>query len=86
MKENEVVNAWVMFGYNYPQPSEFISTICAKCKKMYLVDHLLGKWRALYDTLSSRAVMNAFYSRIDADLQEALTEYALTWWQEQNAK
>ena len=76
-KEFLAIKLFVMFGYNFNNPEEFITHICKKCDKMYLKDHLRSKWNHLYNTFGMRSVMYDFFTEIDADLQEALVDYAI---------
>lgn len=77
MTPNEIVKKWMLFGYNYPTPEKFISYICAKTGKDCLKDHLMNKFHHYYSAHGSYAVMNLFYSDLDADLREALVDYAM---------
>lgn len=72
------VKAFVYFGYNYPNPKEFIHYICEKTGKLGLESHLLSKFDHIYDVYGSHAVMNYFFTEIDVDLREALVEFACT--------
>ena len=76
-KEFLAIHIFVMFGYNFSRPDEFINYICEKCKKTYLVPHLHSKFNGLYDKFGCHAVMNYFFVELDSDLQEALVDYAL---------
>ena len=76
-KEYLAVLLFVKFGFNFSNPKEFITHICEKTQKMYLVDHLVGKFNHIYDIYGSYAVMNLFFVELDRDLQEALVEYAI---------
>ena len=76
-KEFLAVLLFVKFGYNYPDPKEFISYICEKCNKQYLKEHLEFKFEAIYDDYGSHGVMNYFFVELDSDLQEALVDYAI---------
>lgn len=75
-KEFLVVLMFVKFGYNFNDLS-FIDYICEKCGKQWLKSHLRGKWNSIYDIFGSHAVMNYFFVELDADLQEALVDYAI---------
>lgn len=78
MRKNHLATTlWIMWCYNFDCPETFISYICEKCGKMYIKDYLMKKWIHLYETFGCRSVMNDFYTDIDADLQEALVDYAL---------
>lgn len=68
---------WVMWCYNFDCPETFIGYICEKTGQEYLKDHLLSKWRHLYEEFGCRSVMNDFYTELDTDLQNALVDYAL---------
>ena len=68
---------WVMWCYNFDEPKKFINYICEKTGKDWLKDHLMSKWNHLYHVFGFRSVMNDFYTEIDADLQEALVDYAM---------
>lgn len=68
---------WVMWCYNFDSPETFISYICEQTCKSYLKEHLMAKWRHLYETFGFRSVMNDFYTELDADLQQALIDYAV---------
>jgi hypothetical protein len=37
----------------------------------------MAKWHHLYETFGHRSVMNDFYTELDADLQQALVDYAV---------
>lgn len=76
-KEFLVTILWVKFGYNFPDPNEFIDYICEKCKKNWLKDHLKAKWESIYEDFGCHAVMNRFFVDIDEDLQQALVDYAI---------
>lgn len=54
--------------------------------KSYLKDHLLSKWRHLYETFGYRSVMNDFYMELDSDLQQALVDYAILIYAPRNMK
>lgn len=71
---------WIKFCMNFPLPSDFINYICKKTGKIYLVDHLASKWNHYYKMTGCYGVMNAFYCDLDADLRDALVEYALKEW------
>ena len=75
-----VAKVWVYFGYNYSDPKEFVKYICEKCDKMYVYKHLLTKFDRIYDILGAHAVMNRFYVGLDADLRDALVEYAIKFY------
>lgn len=68
---------WVFWCYNFDCPETFISYICEKCGKMYIKDYLMAKWSHLYETFGFRSVMNDFFTELDADLQQALIDYAV---------
>lgn len=68
---------WVMWSYNFDCPETFISWICETTNKSYLKSHLMAKWNHLYETFGYRSVMNDFYTELDADLQQALVDYAI---------
>lgn len=68
---------FVKFGFNFPNPKEFITHICEKTQKQYLIDHLVSKFNHLNETFGCHAVMFCFFCEIDSDLQEALVEYAI---------
>ena len=76
-KEMLLIHIFVKFGYNYPNPEEFINYICEKTGKNYLKEHLRGKFNQIYDIYGCHAVMNYFFIELDLDLQEALVDYAL---------
>ena len=76
-KDFLTVHLFVKFGYNFPNPDEFIKYICEKTDKMYLVDHLKAKFNHDYEIYGCHAVMNYFFVELDLDLQEALVDYAL---------
>ena len=76
-KDYLAVLLFVKFGFNFANPKEFITHICEKTQKKYLVDHLVGKFNHLYETFGSHAVMFCFLCEIDSDLQEALVDYAI---------
>jgi hypothetical protein len=76
-KEFLAVYLFVMFGYNFPRPEDFIGYICEQTGKSYLKPHLLAKWNHYYETFGCRSVMNDFYTELDADLQQALIDYAV---------
>lgn len=76
-KEFLAVLLFVKFGFNFSNPKEFITYICEKTKKMYLVDHLVSKFNHLHKTFGAHAVMFCFFCELDCDLQEALVEYAI---------
>ena len=50
-----LVHIFVKFGYNYPNPKEFINYICGKTGKNYLKEHLRGKFNQIYDDYGSHA-------------------------------
>lgn len=68
---------WVMWCYCFDNPKTFISYICEQTSKTYLKGHLMEKWIHLYETFGPRSVMNDFYTELDADLQQALVDYAI---------
>ena len=68
---------WIMWCYNFDCPETFISYICEQTSKSYLKGHLMAKWHHLYETFGHRSVMNDFYTELDADLQQALVDYAV---------
>ena len=76
-KEFLAVMLFVKFGFNFSNPKEFITYICEKTHKMYLVDHLVAKFNHLYKEFGAHAVMPCFLCEIDSDLQEALVDYAI---------
>lgn len=76
-KDYLAVLLFVKFGFNFSSPKEFITHICEKTQKMYLVDHLVCKFNYLYKTFGSHAVMFCFFCEIDPELQEALVDYAI---------
>lgn len=76
-KEMLLVYIFVKFGYNYPNPEEFINYICEKTGKNYLKDHIRGKFNRIYHDYGRHAVMNRFFVELDLDLQEALVDYAI---------
>lgn len=67
---------WVMWCYNFDSPETFISYICEQTCKSYLKEHLMAKWKHLNEAFG-RSVMNDFYTELDADLQQALIDYAV---------
>ena len=75
-----VTKVWVYFGYNYSDPKEFVKYICEKCDKMYIYKHTLAKFDHIYDVYGAHAVMNRFYADLDADLRDALVEYAIKFY------
>lgn len=77
-RNNLVVKVWMFFGFNYPEPKEFIHYICEKTGKMYAESHLNGKFKHYRELVGCYGVMEVFYSELDADLQEALVDYAVT--------
>lgn len=76
-KDYLAIKMFVMFGYNYSSPKEFITYICEKTQKSYLIDHLTEKFSYIYDKFGSHAVMNRFFVELDSEMQEALVEYAI---------
>ena len=76
-KEYLAILLFVKFGYNYSDPDEFITYICEKTDKKYLIKYLREKFDHIYDIHGSHAVMNYFFCDLDADLREALVDYAL---------
>ncbi len=72
-----VAEAWVYFGYNYPEPCEFIHYIVDHADGYYDFQHLVNKFNALYDDFGSHAVMNKFFVELSETLQEKLVEYAV---------
>ena len=71
------IHIFVKFGYNYPNPDEFITYICEKTDRMYLKEHLREKFNHIYNTFGAHAVMNYFMCELSYDLQEALVDYAI---------
>ena len=72
------VKAFVFFGYNYPEPKEFIHYICEKTGNGAVMEqHLLSKWNHIYDQFGCHAVMNYFFTEINEELRNALVEYAV---------
>lgn len=79
MTHNQLaIRCWVMFTFNYSDPREFINYMCEKTQKQWLKGHLEEKFNAIYDKWGHSAVMNRFYSELDAELRDALVEYAMT--------
>ena len=76
-KEFLAIKFFVMFGYNYSKPEEFINYICEKTGRIHLKEHLMEKFDDIYDRYGSHAVMNRFFVELDSDLQEALVDYAI---------
>ena len=75
-----VVKVWVYFGYNYPQPCEFIHYIVDHSEGYYDYQHLVNKFNALYDDYGSHAVMNRFFAELSGELQQALVDYAIKFY------
>ena len=75
-----VAKVWVYFGYNYGEPAKFIKYICEKCDKKWLYMHTMSKFDQIYDIFGAHAVMNRFYADLDADLRDALVEYAIKFY------
>lgn len=75
-----VTKVWVYFGYNYSDPKDFVRYICEKCDKIWLYKHTLAKFDNIYDLYGANAVMNRFYADLDADLRDALVEYAIKFY------
>lgn len=75
-----IAKVWVYFGYNYPDPKEFVKYICEKCDKMWMYKHTMRKFDHIYDVYGPHAVMNRFYADLDADLCDALVEYAIKFY------
>ena len=76
-KEFLAVLLFVKFGFNFSHPRDFISYICEKTQKTYLIDHLVSKFSYIYETFGSHAVIFTFFCELDSDLQEALVDYAI---------
>ena len=76
-KEFLIVKLFVMFGYNYSNPDEFLDYICEKTGKQFIKQHLRTKFDDIYEVYGFRAVMNWFFTELDLDLQEALVDYAI---------
>ena len=76
-KDFLAVLLFVKFGFNYSNPKEFITYICEKTQKRYLIDHLVSKFNSLYDNYGCHAIMQVFFCELDSELQEALVDYAL---------
>jgi hypothetical protein len=70
----------VYFGYNYPQPCEFIHYIVDHSEGCYDYQHLVGKFNEIYDIYGSHAVMNRFFAELSGELQQALVDYAIKFY------
>lgn len=75
-----VAKVWVYFGYNYPQPCEFIHYIVDHSEGYYDYQHLVGKFNEIYDIYGSHAVMNRFFAELSGELQQALVDYAIKFY------
>ena len=76
-KEFLVVKLFVMFGFNYHDPKEFITYICEKAGKSYLFNHLMEKFDYVYDKYGCHAVMQRFFVELDEEMKEYLVDYAI---------
>ena len=75
-----VAKVWVYFGYNYPQPCEFIHYIVDNTDGCYDYQHLVNKFNEIYNTYGSHAVMNRFFAELSSGLQQALVDYAIKFY------
>lgn len=79
-KEFLAVYIFVMFGYNFPRPEDFIGYICEKCGKNDLKEHLKAKFSHILEKYGCYAAMNYFLTDLDRGLREALVDYAINVW------
>ena len=76
-KDFLAVKMFVMFGFNFPSIDEVLTYICEKVGRPWIKDHLREKFNSLYESRGCHAVMGCFMCELDADLQEALVDYAI---------
>ena len=71
MTNFEAVNKVIMFGFNYPHG--FINKVWDE----NISNHLQSKFNGFYDKYGSTAVFNIFYSSLDNENREILTNWIL---------
>ena len=73
MKTKTDIHLWVMWGYNYSDPKEWIYEIWGGC----LADHLYNKFMYYYNEYGPDAVMNKFWVNLDGSNRTLLEDYVL---------
>jgi hypothetical protein len=71
--EGNIINKFVMFGYNYPP--NWIETIWGGDN--WLVKHLKGKFKSSYENYGATGAFFNFYTKLDSGNQDKLSTWIL---------